>query len=211
MDPKKELAALETQMEGVRSRYISYFNGGQLEPLQYRWQLEANIRRLQKEPINNRMQANRLRALIQKFGNYQALWNRLRREKIKSQGKAMDKEIEDALRAELEAGGLDGLSAEDLGDMDDALADAQAPAEVPVAEPPPPDPAPVEEFQELFDRYVEMRQKNGEPGRVAIAGFQAHLRGQMEMLDRKYPGEQFVFLVINKNGKATLVAEKVPK
>ena len=150
MDLTKEMDQLEVTMEALRSRYRMHFTGNMAEPLQYRWQLEANIRRLQKDPITNAMQANRLRSILQKYANYRALWNRLRREKLKTQGKTADQEIEEGTK-ELEEEGLGELGPSGDTEPPPAMIEAAAaPA------------APRDEFRDLFDTYVATRGTTGE-------------------------------------------------
>ncbi|MFA6035071.1 MAG: MXAN_5187 C-terminal domain-containing protein [Myxococcota bacterium] len=98
MDPSKEMEQLEQLVESLRVKYVLYFAGRDpFEPQQYRWQVEAMIRRLQKERVTNPAFVNRLRAVVQKMGNYQALWNRARILKKKlNTAKIADKEIEEA-------------------------------------------------------------------------------------------------------------------
>lgn len=228
MDLNKEMDQLEKMMEVVRAKYLMYFTGrDQVEPLQYRWQLEAVVRRMQKESFTNRMQANRFRSILQKLGNYQSLWNRLRREKVKAQGKIVDKEIEDALKKEMEEAGLEGE-----GDAQDALESTaveqsvvetggERPGEVPQKpEPPvpssqpPPEPAvepaaaPPRDYRELFQKFLEARRMTGEPIHgLVFEGFQKKLRDQLALLQKKYPGREFDFKVVLKDGKASLKAE----
>lgn len=196
MDLNKEMDQLEANMEALRARYRVHFAGNQAEPLQYRWQLEANMRRLQKDPITNAMQANRFRSILQKYANYRALWNRLRRERNKARGKAAGKEIEAAIN-EPEDPGLDDLELSGEGE--------------PPAEPPEPAAAPAaprDEFQELFDTYVETRVKTGESSTgLSFEGFKKHMRDQQEFLKSKYPGKEYSFRVVVKDGKASLTAE----
>jgi len=196
MDLTKEMDQLETSMEALRARYRSHFAGSQAEPLQYRWQLEASIRRLQKDPITNAMQANRFRSILQKYANYRALWNRLRREKLKLKGKTAGMELE-AEPIEPGATGLDdpGGSGE-IGPPPAFSGTAAAPA------------APREEFRDLFDAWVEARVGTGEssPG-FTFEGFAKHMRAQQEFLKTRYPGKEYVFRVVVQDGKAALTAE----
>jgi ribosomal protein S20 len=232
MDLNKEMDQLEKMMEVVRARYLMYFTGrDQIEPLQYRWQLEAMVRRMQKENFTNRMQASRFRTILQKLGNYQSLWNRLRREKIRKQGKAVDKEIEEALKKEFGETGLQGMeegnvapegmpfAAEDRpADEEAATVQVAAPEPAapvgPAAQPPPPAPdaaheavpaaAPLD-YRVLFQDFLEARKQTGESIHGFIfEPFKRKIQDQLEALQKKYPGKEFAFRVVIKEGKASL-------
>jgi hypothetical protein len=112
MDFSKELDNLERQIELLRARYVMYFSGrDHWEPLQYRWRVDGMLRRLQKEHCTNSALNNRLRGIIMQLGNYHSLWNRLARKKRMEKTKTAEREIDDAVKQELESMGVSDVDA----------------------------------------------------------------------------------------------------
>ncbi len=75
-----------------------------------------------------------------------------------------------------------------------------------VTAPAAPPAAPREEFRDLFDTYVATRVTTGESSTgLTFEGFLRHMRDQQEFLKSKYPGKEYSFRVVVKDGKASLL------
>ena len=234
MDPKADMDQLEQLVEGLRIKYLLYFSGrSPFEPLQYRWQVEAMIRRMQNERMTNTALVNRLRSLVQKMGNYSALWNRTRTLRKRNRSLSADREIEAALDKEGALESTSGASGEPVAEEPEdaslveemALAAEEAFASLPdeedVEDPPsemnppvemdPPEqvfsflvPDPVDA---LYEQFVEAKNQTGEPvAGFSLEGFRKQIQGQQQALAERFPDREFKFVVVTNNGKASIKA-----